>query len=333
MSTLRKKVFKWQIGHRFFWSLLSIVFIWICLNLGSLFYVKGVFVSSNTSLMQLDSMNQHVLVLYQSLIDQETGQRGFSLSRNDAFLDPFYEGTETFTQTSKKLKQDIIRFPEVRKSITDLLTSGEAWHKEYGQAQISMTKNNEQITNDMLAESKTAFDSIRQDYKEATDDIKQLKSDMEEHLQNRVMIILTIFCFGIFLMLALAVHYIIRHLTTIVQPIVELEKSVTSYSNKDFSVDVPEYHKNDELGRLITGIERMRTELKDKFFTLESIAYKDGLTGINNRRTADYYLTKFIEKAPMENDLSIILIDIDHFKDFNDKYGHCLLYTSPSPRD
>ena len=267
-------------------------------------------------------MNQHVLVLYQSLIDQETGQRGYSLSKNGAFLEPFYEGSSSFQQTSDKLKQDLMIFPDVSTSVNTLIASGEVWNNEYGQEQINMVKNNQQIPNKILEDSKVAFDNIRHHYKEVTNEIAQLKSEMEERSQNRVMIMLTIFCFGILLMLLLAVHYIIRHLTNIVQPIVELEQSVTSYSLKDFTVAVPKYHKDDELGRLITGIEHMRTELKEKFFTLESIAYKDGLTGINNRRTADYYLTKFIEKSPMENDLSIILIDIDHFKDFNDKYGH-----------
>ena len=267
-------------------------------------------------------MNQHIFVLYQSLIDQETGQRGYSLSKNGAFLEPFYEGSSTFRTTSEKLKQDLLIFPNISKSINTLIASGESWNDEYGQKQIDMIKNNQQIPHEILDESKVAFDTIRDHYKEVTAEVNRLKSDLEERSQNRVMIMLTIFCFGILLMLVLAVFYIIRHLTTIVQPIVELEQSVTSYSLKDFTVAVPTYNKDDELGRLITGIEHMRTELKEKFFTLESIAYKDGLTGINNRRTADYYLTKFIEKGPMENDLSIILIDIDHFKDFNDKYGH-----------
>ena len=267
-------------------------------------------------------MNQHILVLYQSLIDQETGQRGYSLSKNSAFLEPFYEGSSTFQQTSEKLNQDIIIFPQVSKSVNSLIVSGEVWNSEYGQEQINMVKNNHRIPHEILEKSKAAFDSIRHHYKEVTNEINQLKSTLEERSQNRVMMMLIIFCFGILLMLVLAVYYIIKHLTNLVQPIVELEQSVTSYSMKDFTVTVPKYHKDDELGRLITGIEHMRTALKEKFFTLESIAYKDGLTGINNRRTADYYLTKFIEKTPMENDLSIILIDIDYFKDFNDKYGH-----------
>lgn len=56
-------------------------------------------------------MNQHVLVLYQSLIDQETGQRGYSLSKNATFLEPFYEGSATFKQTSEKLKLNLYDSP------------------------------------------------------------------------------------------------------------------------------------------------------------------------------------------------------------------------------
>jgi diguanylate cyclase (GGDEF)-like protein len=49
----------------------------------------------------------------------------------------------------------------------------------------------------------------------------------------------------------------------------------------------------------------------------------DGLTGIGNRRTFDDTLAREAgrsvrEKCPM----ALVLIDIDHFKKFNDHYGH-----------
>ena len=86
-------------------------------------------------------------------------------------------------------------------------------------------------------------------------------------------------------------------------------------------------------------IEQMIDEIKDKdiaeklidlkFFMnkrkeeLSDLAYKDRLTGLYNRRYLDEVLYKEIERTKRYNhDLSIIMIDIDHFKRVNDKYGH-----------
>lgn len=50
---------------------------------------------------------------------------------------------------------------------------------------------------------------------------------------------------------------------------------------------------------------------------------QDTLTGLANRRALQMQLTKSIEAAKRYNEkLSVIMLDIDHFKDFNDKYGH-----------
>jgi diguanylate cyclase (GGDEF)-like protein len=67
----------------------------------------------------------------------------------------------------------------------------------------------------------------------------------------------------------------------------------------------------------------MTSTLKDTYATLERLSTTDELTGLNNRRQ----LTKAFEAelsrvirtgAPM----SILIIDIDHFKAFNDRFGH-----------
>ncbi|MBE0486858.1 GGDEF domain-containing protein [Marinobacter sp.] len=56
---------------------------------------------------------------------------------------------------------------------------------------------------------------------------------------------------------------------------------------------------------------------------LLSQARTDRLTGINNRGYAEECLTKEIERSQRYNNpLSVILFDIDHFKTFNDTYGH-----------
>jgi diguanylate cyclase (GGDEF)-like protein len=56
---------------------------------------------------------------------------------------------------------------------------------------------------------------------------------------------------------------------------------------------------------------------------LESLSRQDGLTGIANRRYFDSYLVNEVKRASRERQpLSLILADVDHFKAYNDFYGH-----------
>jgi diguanylate cyclase (GGDEF)-like protein len=56
---------------------------------------------------------------------------------------------------------------------------------------------------------------------------------------------------------------------------------------------------------------------------LTEMASRDGLTGINNRRVFDEHVQKIWPQAIRDQlPLALMLIDIDHFKAYNDYYGH-----------
>jgi len=70
---------------------------------------------------------------------------------------------------------------------------------------------------------------------------------------------------------------------------------------------------------------RVRThmELKMKSDRLERLSMLDALTDIPNRRFLDDRLVNEARRAGREHlPLSFAMIDIDHFKDYNDRYGH-----------
>ncbi len=70
---------------------------------------------------------------------------------------------------------------------------------------------------------------------------------------------------------------------------------------------------------------RIKTHLALKYKSdlLEKLASVDGLTGIPNRRMFDEVLEKEWRRAMRESGpLSLVMIDIDYFKPYNDNYGH-----------
>jgi len=70
---------------------------------------------------------------------------------------------------------------------------------------------------------------------------------------------------------------------------------------------------------------RNQVELKRARDTLTRLATTDGLTGIANRRHFDDSLVReHARLSRIEGELSLVMCDLDHFKPFNDTYGHIL---------
>jgi diguanylate cyclase (GGDEF)-like protein len=73
----------------------------------------------------------------------------------------------------------------------------------------------------------------------------------------------------------------------------------------------------------VTGFQGDYRLLADRIVELSNLGMKDKLTGIPNRRTFDNRLTLEWERARRERiPLSLLIIDVDHFKNYNDTYGH-----------
>lgn len=70
-------------------------------------------------------------------------------------------------------------------------------------------------------------------------------------------------------------------------------------------------------------LTQVRDELTTINHTLQSLALIDGLTGLANRRQFDALLEQGLQRSHKSGEpLSLIMIDIDFFKRYNDAYGH-----------
>lgn len=77
-----------------------------------------------------------------------------------------------------------------------------------------------------------------------------------------------------------------------------------------FMFDISERKKNEE------ELIRLQKEL-------EELSFKDGLTGVANRRMFDSILDiEWANARRNHQPLSLIMLDIDYFKQYNDHYGH-----------
>ena len=90
-----------------------------------------------------------------------------------------------------------------------------------------------------------------------------------------------------------------------------LEMGAMDYITKPFSPPIVQVRVKNQL------------TIKQKNDLLEKLVSIDGLTEINNRRFFDENITKEWRRTARSNEeMAMLIIDIDHFKLFNDNYGH-----------
>ena len=70
-------------------------------------------------------------------------------------------------------------------------------------------------------------------------------------------------------------------------------------------------------------VKRLQDQLRDRNAELDRMTRIDPLTGLHNRRHLDEELARRHTDARRHHDpLGVILLDLDHFKNVNDTYGH-----------
>jgi diguanylate cyclase (GGDEF)-like protein len=116
----------------------------------------------------------------------------------------------------------------------------------------------------------------------------------------------------------------------ILRPLRALAAKAERYGGGDFSLHAGAFKWPPEFAPLNQALERMAQQLAarenvliEENRQLETLAQLDGLTGVANRRSFDAQLRgEWSTSAESGHPLSLLMIDVDHFKRFNDRYGH-----------
>jgi diguanylate cyclase (GGDEF)-like protein len=78
-----------------------------------------------------------------------------------------------------------------------------------------------------------------------------------------------------------------------------------------------------KLGELLAEKEKLTDELRKANETLASLARTDALTGLPNRRALEDELNRSAARGSRDGTwLSLLTLDVDYFKSFNDEHGH-----------
>ncbi len=81
--------------------------------------------------------------------------------------------------------------------------------------------------------------------------------------------------------------------------------------------------RTDEFGELYRGFNAMLQEIRQRDEQLSRMATTDTLTGLANRGHALDVLQAMVTRAQRKHEpMGVILLDVDHFKQINDRHGH-----------
>ncbi len=123
---------------------------------------------------------------------------------------------------------------------------------------------------------------------------------------------------------------------TIVNPLDRLTAGAAKIASGDLQVRLPVFFAG-ELGTMTEAFNNMakrlrltlgeldttNKELREKNKELHNLAITDGLTGLNNRRHMMETLAQEVARAVRyDKRFSILMVDIDQFKNYNDLHGH-----------
>ncbi len=261
--------------------------------------------------------------LLRSLQDAETGQRGFLLTNDKKYLDPYYTGVKNAQTSFEKLKQTTINKEEFHRRLDDTKKNMELKFEELAQT-IQLASSGEKKRALEIVQSdkgKIMMDEIRLHIQTFQDmETMLLKErekaylDAQSALRNYIkleLIALIIFATGIWFLFK---NIFLKPLNTLL--------SFTEIVRNGKRIPVDTLVSQDEIGRVISAFYQMSEKVFSYTEELKHLALHDTLTGLPNRSFAYEEISRQIRKDGRELKTAVCFLDLNRFKMVNDTLGH-----------
>lgn len=261
-----------------------------------------------------------------AMTDAETGQRGYLLTRDSEYLEPYHIGTSESKQhleTLLRLTSDNSKQQQRLKTIELLMAK--KFEELY--LTINLTQKN---TVDSLSEAtsiikkasgKTFMDSIRLELIAFNNHERLLLEQRKGEFKEYRAYITAVVGFEVifFIFMSIITGLFIRN--KLYQPLGMLMAG-TAKMEKGEKQNIADMLPNDEMGYLLSRFFRMSEVVHTKTEALNYEASHDALTGLKNRAKLESELPESILELDDEQKLAVLFIDLNKFKQQNDVLGH-----------
>jgi methyl-accepting chemotaxis protein len=216
--------------------------------------LEQAFGSTTHSYQVLEQAN----LLTGAMVNAETGVRGYLVSTDEHFLEPYGNATGAFRSAWDKAKALMADNPAQQRRLDEIKKDSDAWFEGVAQKEISLVKSGQVEAARQLAASgvgKKSMDGLRAVVKEVTDAESSLlsaRTSLTSDALSSTYLAIIVGCIGLVVFVVLGLFAVNLSLT---RPMVQMTDAMGRLANGNLTIEILNVDRRDEIGEVAKAVQ------------------------------------------------------------------------------
>jgi len=217
-----------------------------------------------------------------AMVDQETGVRGYLITGDEEFLEPYHRGGNAYTAAIQRIKDLTADNPAQQSRIDELNALAKGWRSEVAEREIALMAKPETREDaralQTLTAGKAAMDLIRVKVLEI-DGVEREQLAKRDVVQEQAFATAyTMTILGGTAALVIATLMCVLLTRGIAVPITRMTSAMTTLAKGDTAVEVPGVGRNDEIGAMAAAVRVFRDSMIERERVQAELAHVNRVT-------------------------------------------------------